>query len=159
MMFPRFTTRAGLLAGAVSLSLSAPAAAASVEWQAGPIALAAGQVAQVGIGNPDLFSCSVGVRIFAGPASRITPTVNTGALALVVDTFSDPGLVPARGVHVVGYTDPNLMLGKRRLLLVRGQTVCGGVPATQMKGGPGVTLQISDPNLAQTTAVLAATPR
>ena len=88
-MFTRSTIRTGLFAGAVTLALAAPAGAAVVEWQAGPLGLAAGQVLQVATANPNIFACRVGVQVYAGPASRVLPGVTTAPLALVVDTYGN----------------------------------------------------------------------
>src|SRR4051794_28000201 len=73
------------------------ARAATVEWMAGPLTLAAGQAAEVLIGDPTI-SCSVGVQILAG---RVAGRGAAFPLALVVNTFHDPNLVPAgRGLDV-----------------------------------------------------------
>src|SRR4051812_29449546 len=110
-IFLRSATRAGLFASTATLLLATQpiaARAATVEWQIGPVGIAAGQAAQVGYHDLDIFPCSVGVRGFAGPASRVVAGVTTAAAALVVDTYQSPSQVPAGGVQVVGYGDPNL---------------------------------------------------
>ena len=148
--------RAGLLAGALTLALAAPAGAATVEWLVGPLGLDAGKAAQVAISDPELFPCQVGVRILAGPASRIATGVTTAAMAVVANTSTN---LPAGGVQVVGFTDPDIMPGERRLVTATVQANCRGITAAQIRDALAVTLQIGDPNLGQTTAALAAQAR
>ena len=69
--------RAGLLVGAVTLALAAPAGAATAEWRVGPLSLDAGKAAQVGYEDPCIFPCLIGVRVLAGPAGRIAAGVST----------------------------------------------------------------------------------
>jgi hypothetical protein len=71
-MFTRSAIRAGLFAGTAALILAtqpATARAATVEWLIGPLTLAAGQSAEVLIGDPNL-SCSCGVQITAGKVAE-----------------------------------------------------------------------------------------
>ncbi len=81
----------------MTLALAAPAGAATVEWLVGPLGLDTGKAAQVGISDPDLFPCRIGVQLRAGPAGRILPGVTTAPMALVVDTYPNPQLLPAGG--------------------------------------------------------------
>ena len=149
----------GLLAGATALSLAAPAGAATVLWQAGPLALDAGKVAQVAVTNPDIFPCRVGVQIFATPAGRVTTGTSTASMTALVNTVGNPNLLPAGGLVTVGVQDPNEKSGQRRLVTARVQTSCDGIAAATIRAGLGVTLQIGHPDIAETTAVLAAQPR
>jgi hypothetical protein len=117
------------------------------------------RVAQVGVTDPEIFPCTCGVGVFAGPASRVTPTVTTAAMARVIDTYEDPDIVPAGGALVVGFEDPEIMPGERRLLTARVRADCRGVTAAQIKAGLGVTIQAGDLSTAVTTVALPATPR
>ena len=47
----------------------------------------------------------------------------------------------------------------RRLVTATVRANCRGITAAQIRGALAVTLQIGDPNLGQTTAVLAARSR
>jgi hypothetical protein len=54
-MLKRSTTRAVVLAGAVTLALAiaAPAYGALAEWYAGPAAMSSGMLEQIAVGNPE----------------------------------------------------------------------------------------------------------
>src|SRR3954447_20957269 len=99
------------------------ARAATVEWLAGPLTLAAGQAAEVLIGNPNL-SCSVGVQIRAG---RVTGRGAAFPLPLAVNTIGNPEIVPAGRGLVVGFEDPNEVPGERALVQALVRATC---PAT-----------------------------
>lgn len=158
-MLMRPISHTGLLAGAVILALAGTASAASVTWQAGPLNLGAGRMAQVAVSNPNPYSCLVSVQLQAGPAGRVVAGASSGSMTLVVNTYTDPDLMPAGGVVVVGFHDPNLMPEQRRLVTARVQTDCPSVTAVDIRTGLGMTLQIGDPNLGTTTAALAGQVR
>src|SRR4051794_3784704 len=103
-----------LVAGAGLAGCTMPAYAATVEWQVGPLELAAGQAAQVTIGNPELFPCQVGVQIRAGQ-------IRSGAfpVPLLVNTIGDPNTVPAGNGLVAGIEEPNMTPGTRKLVQAR----------------------------------------
>ena len=66
-MFKRSTSGAGLLVGTAILAVYAtPAHAATIKWRVGPLELAAGQAAEVGMSNTNIFPCTIGVQISAG---------------------------------------------------------------------------------------------
>ena len=154
----RTMLHAGLLAGAATLSLAVPAGAATVLWQAGPLALDAGKVAQVGVSNPELFPCRVGVQIYGGPGGRVATGASAGSMALLVNTVGNPEIVPASGLVTIGVQGPATS-GQRRLVTARVQTSCDGIAAATIRAGLAVTLQIGDPDIAETTAALTAQPR
>ncbi len=55
--------------------------------------------------------------------------------------------------------DPNETPGERRLVTATVRAECRGISASDTRDGLGVTLQIGDPNLGQTTVALPAQPR
>jgi hypothetical protein len=94
----RWPICAAVLVAAVGLAAgNAPAYAARMEWRAGPLGLAAGQSAQVGIGNLEIFPCSIGVQIRAFSTQ------------LLANTISNPDHVPAGGGLVVSTGNPHLI--------------------------------------------------
>ena len=99
-MFKRSTSGAGLLVGAAILAVYAtPAHTATIKWRVGPLELAAGQAAEVGVSNTNIFPCTIGVQISAGLMEK---RGDAFVLTSVVDTFSDPEHVPAGHGLVVG---------------------------------------------------------
>src|SRR3954471_5957902 len=112
MILTRRSISVAVLVASVGLAGSTmPANAATVEWQVGPLELAAGQAAQVTVSNPDIFPCQVGVQIRGGQ-------IRTGAfpMPLLVNTISDPDIVPAGNGLVAGVQDPEITPGPRKLV-------------------------------------------
>ena len=79
-------------------------------------------------------------------------------MALVVNTIGNPDILPAGGV-LVGFYDPDEKPGERRLVTARVRTACAGITAAAIRAGLGVTLQIGNPDLAETTVAVTTTPR
>src|SRR4051794_41733161 len=116
--------RAGLLVGITMLALAAPAGAATAEWQVGPLSLDAGKAAQVGVEDPCIFPCLIGVRVLAGPAGRVATGVSTAKMAVLLDTISNPDILPAGGVQTATVQDPTIKPGQRRLVMAMVQAQC-----------------------------------
>ena len=140
-MFKRSTSGAGLLVGTAILAVYAtPAHAATIKWRVGPLELAAGQAAEVGISNTNIFPCTIGVQISAGLVEK---RGDAFVLTSVVDTFSDPEHVPAGHGLVVGINDSNETPGPRKLVQARVQAYCPAGTDAQVRRLP-VAMTIVD---------------
>jgi hypothetical protein len=120
-VFRGSTSGAALIVGAVILgALTTTAHAATVKWRVGPLELAAGQAAEVAISNVSIFSCRIGVQIFAGMVER----GDAFELTSVVNTISDPEFVPAGRGLVEGMNHPDEAGGPRKLVQARVEATC-----------------------------------
>jgi hypothetical protein len=135
------------------MAAASPALAAAVEWRVGPLGLAGGQILQVGFMNLETFSCEVGVAVSATAANVPRTGAVTATRTTVVDTTAVPNLVLPNAGLIVGYTDPNLMPGERRLLQGRVVCDCRGVTASAMRRLP-VTMEIVDRATGEVRAAL-----
>ncbi len=150
---------APLVAGAAALTTlgapAAPAAAATVEFLAGPLSLLAGQVDEVAIHDPNIFPCpAVGVQILAGTSTGRAAF----ALAPGVDTIGSPASVPARRGQVVGFQNPDLLSGERRVVQARVRCSCNADAAT-LRTGLSVTFVVRDRASGRTEAVVPGVAR
>jgi hypothetical protein len=151
----RWPIRVAVLVAGVGLSAgNAPAYAAVVEWRAGPLGLAAGQSAQIGISNPDIFPCSIGVQIRAGQVSGGTAF----ATQLLVNTIGNPRHVPAGSGLVVGVQDPNEAPGSRTLVQARVRADCPAGALARVRRLP-VALEIVDRATKRTAVALQGVPQ
>ena len=129
------TSGAGLLVGALILGTHATTAhAATVKWRVGPLELAAGQAAEVGISNVSIFSCKIGVQILVGVVERGDAFELTSA----VDTISHPKSVPAGRGLVEGVDHPAEARGPRRLVQARVEAACPAGTDAQVRRLPVV---------------------
>ena len=113
--------RTAHLAGA-ALALAAPAFAATIELRAGPVSLAAGEVARTLVSNAGTALCRARVTVLRGAVQE------DGFVELTrqASEFSLPG-----GLARVGVSDPELMPE-----LVQAQAVCEcrSLTAAQIRG-------------------------
>ena len=140
-MFKRSTSGAGLLVGTAILAVYAtPAHAATIKWRVGPLELAAGQAAEVGMSNTQhlpLHDWGPDLRRPGGEAGRCLRADFGGR------HIFGPEHVPAGHGLVVGINDSNETPGPRKLVQARVQAACPAGTDAQVRRLP-VAMTIVD---------------
>ena len=145
------STKRTCIAAAMLIAVfgSAPAWAATIEWRVGPVTLAAGQSADLGIGNPTAFSCNVGMELRSG---AVNDTANF-ALPVVRTSIASPSPVPSGRGLVLRYANGNQLPGDREMVLARVQASCPTATAAQVRRLPA-TLSIIERSSGRSQSVL-----
>ena len=101
---------------------------------------------------PNIFPCTMGIRILASPKARVGTSLTNSLLSTVADTSRAR---PASNVQVVGFHDPDLVPGERRLVATAITANCPITSAALVREF-GVTLQIVDVTTEETSLVVQA---
>jgi hypothetical protein len=122
--------RATLLA-ATALLLAAPAQAASVTFRAGPLSLAAGQVARTVVTNTGQALCRVSVVTIRG-------TVQEDGSVALARPVGTPARELAAGAGLVGYRDPDIV---PELVQAEASCDCRSLTAAQIRSTVRLSLE------------------